>query len=84
MIFYFLLDLPFQVFCEVVQMTNFFSPLITNNIKQIGLGLQILERQGEIVNSLGGPGALEETERVCRNWRKYNAKHPIDQEDSGI
>lgn len=49
-----------------------------------GLGLQILERQGEIVKSLGGPDALEETERVCRNWRKYNAGHPIDQEDSGI
>ncbi|CAN8103940.1 unnamed protein product [Discula destructiva] len=49
-----------------------------------GLGLQILERQGEIVTSLGGPKALAETERVCRNWRQYNAGHPIDQEDSGI
>lgn len=49
-----------------------------------GLGLQILERQGEIVKSLGGPDALAETERVCRNWRRFRAGHPIDQEDSGI
>lgn len=60
------------------------SLLLTMTGTKKGLGLQILERQGEIVKSLGGPGALAETERVCRNWRRYNAQHPVDQEDSGI
>ncbi|KAF3765652.1 hypothetical protein M406DRAFT_339052 [Cryphonectria parasitica EP155] len=49
-----------------------------------GLGLQILERQHDIVRSLGGPEALAETERVCQNWRQYNSAHPVDQDDSGI
>lgn len=46
--------------------------------------MQILERQNEIVDALGGPSALTETERVCQNWNEYNAQHPVDQEDSGI
>lgn len=58
--------------------------ILTTTLAHIGLALQILERQGEIINSLGGPSALAETERVCRNWREYNAGHPVDQEDSGI
>lgn len=46
--------------------------------------MQILEREDDIVDALGGPSALAETERVCRNWNEYNALHPVDQEDSGI
>ncbi|ROW06913.1 hypothetical protein VMCG_04157 [Cytospora schulzeri] len=49
-----------------------------------GLGLQILERQNEIISSLGGPSALADTKRVCKNWLQFNKKHPVDQEDSGI
>lgn len=49
-----------------------------------GLGLQILERQDDIVGALGGPSALADTQRVCENWNEYNAKNPVDQEDSGI
>ncbi|KUI58907.1 Laccase-2 [Cytospora mali] len=49
-----------------------------------GLGLQILERQAEIVSSLGGPSALDDTKRVCRNWKQFDKKHPVEQDDSGI
>ncbi|KAI3392408.1 hypothetical protein diail_5735 [Diaporthe ilicicola] len=49
-----------------------------------GLGLQILERQDDIIGALGGPSALADTQRVCKNWNEYNAAHPVDQEDSGI
>lgn len=58
--------------------------VLTGRESYAGLGLQILERQGAIIRSLGGPQALAETERVCRNWRQYNGEHPVDQEDSGI
>lgn len=51
---------------------------------EIGLGMQILERQDDILEAVGGPSALVETQRVCQNWNEYNAQHPVDQEDSGI
>ena len=46
--------------------------------------MQILERQDDILDVLGGPSALSETQRVCQNWNQYNAEHPIHQDDSGI
>lgn len=46
--------------------------------------MQNLESQGTIVNSLGGSSALDETQRVCDNWKKYNDQHPIVQDESGI
>ncbi|KAJ9138645.1 Multicopper oxidase [Pleurostoma richardsiae] len=48
-----------------------------------GLGLQIIQGGDDIVPSLG-PGALDETVRVCDNWNKYNGVHPVAQDDSGI
>lgn len=51
---------------------------------ELGLGMQILERQDDILEAVGGPSALVETQRVCQNWNEYNAQHPVDQEDSGI
>lgn len=46
--------------------------------------MQNLESQGTIVNSLGGSSALDETQRVCTNWRNFNDQHPILQDESGI
>lgn len=47
-----------------------------------GLALQILERQDEIIGSLGGAGALAGTKSGCEGWDKWNLQ--IDQDDSGI
>ncbi|KAJ4417489.1 hypothetical protein N0V82_006153 [Gnomoniopsis sp. IMI 355080] len=49
-----------------------------------GLAMQNLESQSTIVNTLGGASALNETQRVCDNWRKFNDQHPILQDESGI
>ncbi|KAK7534576.1 multicopper oxidase-domain-containing protein [Phyllosticta citricarpa] len=46
-----------------------------------GLAMQILERQGEILTTNGN---LEETYETCAGWKKYDAAHPVHQEDSGI
>lgn len=46
--------------------------------------MQNLESQSTIVNSLGGPSALDETRRVCDNWKNYNDQHPIMQDESGV
>ncbi|KAL8747014.1 MAG: hypothetical protein Q9190_001054 [Brigantiaea leucoxantha] len=58
-----------------------------------GLALQILERQKEILPSIG---SLTETERVCKNWNQwyenkknwydyqFHPQNPEFQEDSGV
>ncbi|KAB2570897.1 Laccase-2 [Lasiodiplodia theobromae] len=46
-----------------------------------GLALQILERQPDILDSIG---TLEATNRTCDGWDAYEKAHPIDQDDSGI
>ncbi|KAL1633404.1 hypothetical protein SLS58_011095 [Diplodia intermedia] len=46
-----------------------------------GLALQILERQPDILDSIG---TLEATNRTCDGWDAYVKAHPIDQDDSGI
>lgn len=43
-----------------------------------------LESQDTIVESNGGPSALDETSRVCNNWRAFNASNPVLQDESGI
>lgn len=58
-----------------------------------GLALQILERQKEIVSSIGD---LAETQRVCQKWNewydnkrnwydyRFHPDHPEFQDDSGV
>lgn len=46
--------------------------------------MQNLENQNNIVNSLGGSTAFDETRRVCDNWKAFNDQHPIFQDESGI
>lgn len=46
--------------------------------------MQSLESQNTIVSTLGGSSALDETQRVCDNWKAFNDQHPVSQEDSGI
>ncbi|KAF2708169.1 multicopper oxidase [Pleomassaria siparia CBS 279.74] len=49
-----------------------------------GLALQVLERQSEVVGSLGGAAALQPLEEGCASWKGWVAKNPIHQEDSGV
>lgn len=44
-----------------------------------GLALQIIERQDEIIGSIG---SLEETQKTCEGWGKMDLR--FEQEDSGI
>lgn len=46
--------------------------------------MQNLESQSTIVDSLGGSSALDETRRVCDNWKKHNDQFPIMQDESGV
>lgn len=46
--------------------------------------MQNLESQNTIVNTLGGPSVLDDTQRVCNNWKTFNDQHPIIQDESGI
>ncbi|KAF2089865.1 multicopper oxidase [Saccharata proteae CBS 121410] len=46
-----------------------------------GLALQILERQADILDTIG---TLERTNDTCKGWDSYVAANPIDQDDSGI
>lgn len=56
------------------------------------MSLQILERQQDIVSWIGGPGALETTQKGCKTWTDFlaahkddpNVFHPDRQDDSGI
>jgi hypothetical protein len=57
-----------------------------------GMSLQVLERQHEISNWIGGPAAFEPAKKGCDNWNKFlavnkndpNVFHTSTQEDSGI
>lgn len=57
-----------------------------------GMSLQILERQKEILKSIGGSKALDPIKKGCSNWNAFLAKNkndpnvwnPIHQDDSGI
>ncbi|KAL1636233.1 hypothetical protein SLS56_001212 [Neofusicoccum ribis] len=46
-----------------------------------GLALQILERQPDILDTIG---TLEATNKTCDGWTAWEKAHPIDQDDSGI
>ena len=53
----------------------------------LGFALQILERQQEIVGSIG---SLDETKNTCTEWDNWESANPtvynplVDQDDSGI
>lgn len=46
--------------------------------------MQALESQNTIMSTLGGSSALDETQRVCDNWRAFDDQHPVLQDESGI
>ena len=56
------------------------------------MSLQILERQDEITDWIGGSSALEPAKKGCENWAELLEKHkdgpnmwnPRYQDDSGI
>lgn len=58
------------------------------DIVNVGLALQVLERQEKIKDTLGA-GALDITEQGCSKWTGWLGTHSdvwkyADQEDSGI
>lgn len=46
--------------------------------------MQNLESQSTIVDTIGGPSALTETQRVCENWKNFDAQNPVLQDESGV
>lgn len=49
-----------------------------------GLALQIMERENQILKSLGGEASLGPVEAGCKSWEKWGVYDEPAQDDSGI